>query len=77
MLPKNRSPWLAPMLLSLTLLLTACTSKPQPMLADCPAVPPLPAAAKQTDEGPLCSPTCSSALTKERESWQRLLTEAE
>lgn len=39
-----------------------------------PVVPPLPAQARQPAPLPWCLPTCSKALTAERESWRRQLT---
>ncbi len=41
------------------------------------AVPALPPQARQQPVPPECSPTCSSALTKERGAWQQLLTNSE
>jgi len=70
--------WL--MLLSLTLLVSGCASKQENWLPDQtapPAIPSLPSEARQPPAPPWCSPTCSSGLTKERESWQGLMTQPE
>lgn len=65
-------------LLLLPVLLAGCANvsplfKPQPSLQ----IPPLPSAARQPSKPEMCSPTCSDALTKERESWLRMLTPPE
>ncbi|QJD55078.1 putative phosphodiesterase [Pseudomonas phage MR15] len=76
---KNR-PLRLLMLLSLTLLATGCASKLeswQPRQVVCPAIPELPNEARQPPAPPWCSPTCSAGLTRERESWQRLMTNPE
>ena len=65
------------MLAALALLLTACAASSPPIspapvqAAQMPALPPQ---ARQPQVPSICSPTCSSALTAERESWQRSLT---
>ena len=68
------------MLLPLLLGLTACSSKPPELPADPvapPAIPALPLEARQPTPQPYCLPTCSSALMRERESWQQQLTAPE
>ncbi|CPR20634.1 hypothetical protein BN1221_04427c [Brenneria goodwinii] len=67
------------MLLMLSLLLTACGAPLQQLGASSQQVKPaaypqLPQQARQEPVPQYCSPTCSSALTTERESWQRTLT---
>jgi hypothetical protein len=67
------------MLLPLVLLLAACatpqtSSQPDWQQVKPAAIPALPEQARQLPPPPSCSPTCLSALTKERESWRRLLT---
>lgn len=42
-----------------------------------PAVPELPAEARQKPAAPYCSPTCSAALTIERGNWQKMLMKQE
>ena len=62
------------MLLLLALLLPACASN-LPTTASVPAaIPPLPGEARQPKTPYFCYPTCSQGLTRERESWQSLLT---
>lgn len=61
------------MLLLPVLLLTACASAP-PTTPRCPAVPPLPLAARQPTTAPVCLPTCSAALQRELTNWQARLT---
>ncbi|SEB80553.1 hypothetical protein SAMN05216178_2323 [Pseudomonas saponiphila] len=68
------------MLLPLALLLGACsgqsTTSPavsQPKAAVIPALPPQ---ARQQPAQPWCLPTCSSALTSERETWRQMLIKA-
>lgn len=66
--------------LLLTLLLAACGTPPAPLppVAVQPArVPPLPQAARQPPIPPICWPTCLEGLTRERGSWQLLLTPPE
>ncbi|MGL9735801.1 MAG: hypothetical protein ACR5LF_09795 [Symbiopectobacterium sp.] len=63
-------------------MLIACTPKPKDSLSDwqnvnAPAVLELAAEARQEPAGLLCSPSCSSALTKERDSWQQPLADLE
>ncbi|EPM86752.1 hypothetical protein A260_15578 [Pseudomonas syringae pv. actinidiae ICMP 19068] len=41
------------------------------------AAPELPNEARQPPAPPWCSPTCSAGLTRERENWQRLMTNPE
>lgn len=68
--------WPVPFLIAtvLVLLLTACSSAPvrSPQLA--PAVPPLPAQARQPNPPEICSPTCSDGLTKLRGTLLRTQT---
>jgi len=62
------------------LLLSACGTPPvaSPPVAVQPArVPPLPQAARQPPMPSICSPTCLEGLTRERGSWQQLLTQPE
>lgn len=64
------------------LLLVGCTTGPinSPgnwQNVNAPAVPVLPAEARQKPAEPYCSPTCSAALTSERESWQERLMRQE
>jgi len=76
----NRSNKPKLMLLPLLLGLTACSSKPPALPLDPvapPAIPALPLEARQPMPQPYCLPTCSSALMRERESWQQLLTAPE
>lgn len=77
---KNKSPKHKLMPLLLTLSLAGCASKPaawQLEQVSVPAVPALPKEARQPDNLPWCSPTCSAGLTKERVSWQQRMTELE
>ncbi len=70
MLPRLNPAALAPMLLALVLLLTGCAHTPpssQPVPP--PAIPPLPATARQTD-----SPGFSAKASSDIERWQQLLT---
>lgn len=60
------------------LFLTGCMTKPQNSPRDwqqvnAPAVPQLPAEARQAPPAANCLPSCSAALTSERESWRQLL----
>lgn len=59
------------LLATLMLLLTGCASElpswSPPVTA--PAIPPLPQLARQPPIPSACLPTCSAALTVERESW--------
>lgn len=74
-LPKHK---LMPLLLSLSL--SGCVSKPGAWpheQVSAPAIPVLPKEARQPDNLPWCSPTCSAGLMKERASWQRLMTDLE
>lgn len=55
-----------------------CGPKPQNFLPDQaapPAIPQLPNEARQPPAPQWCSPTCSCGLTRERESWQGLMTQ--
>lgn len=61
--------------IALAALATACSSaSPLSRPVAGPQIPPLPASARQPAAASICSPTCSDALTRERESWQQLLT---
>lgn len=65
------------MLLLPLVLMTGCGGKSQtlpPVVVAPPAIPPLPAQARQPMTPSECSPTCLSGLTAERESWLKLLT---
>ena len=80
--PNKPKPFLSPwtMLAILLLLLTSgCVTQPK-TLPPSPVrgvqLPPLPATARQATTPSVCSPTCSDALTKERESWRQSLTKA-
>jgi hypothetical protein len=44
---------------------------------EAPALPALPTEARQPPAPPWCSPNCSSALMRERETWRRLMTAPE
>lgn len=64
------------------LLLVGCTTGPINLPGNwpnvnAPAVPILPAEARQKPAEPYCSPTCSAALTSEREIWQERLMRQE
>ena len=59
---------------TLILLVCGCTSKPVSLPLLPVAIPELPIEARQPSAPLWCSPTCSSGLIKERESWQRLMT---
>lgn len=62
-------------LLVLTLWLAACStvSPPlSPLPVPPPAIPPLPAQARQPATPSICSPSCSAGLMKLRESWLNL-----
>lgn len=67
-------PWL--MLAPLALLLSSCAcelpSLPLPLVP--PAIPPLPAEARQPETPSMCLPTCSAGLTRERENWLHMPT---
>ena len=67
-------------LLPLALLLGACsgpsTISPSVSSVRPAAIPALPPQAKQQPARPWCLPTCSSALTSERETWQQMLIKA-
>ncbi len=69
-----------PMLLALMLLASGCTTtpagSPQPSVAP-PRIPPLAPEARQQPAPQWCSPTCSAGLTRERESWRKLMTQPE
>lgn len=72
MKPKLKSLLRAPMLMMLAALATACSSvspplSPQPVPA--PRIPALSPLSRQPAIPSECLPTCSAALTSERESW--------
>lgn len=77
-MPTLNWPRPALMLAVLALLLTACAAPPTPTLPPSvvapPRIPPLPQAARQPPAPAWCSPTCSAALTRERENWLQRLT---
>lgn len=76
MTPRNKLTQRALMLLLPTLLLMGCAHE-SPNLSqppEHPAIPPLPAQARQPAIPSMCLPTCSRALTAERETWQHMLT---
>lgn len=75
MLQRSRPKRTALLLTALAALVMGCSSvsplsRPPPE----PEIPPLPEAARQPSRPPICSPTCSDGLTRERESWQPSLT---
>ncbi|EJN17255.1 hypothetical protein PMI36_05589 [Pseudomonas sp. GM79] len=76
-----RKPRLNTLRLPLLLLmagLAACSSKsPTSLPVESPVLPRLPAEARQEPTLQFCLPTCVEALTKQREAWQKRLTEAE
>lgn len=77
---KKKSPRHKLMPLLLALSLAGCMSKPAAWLPEqvsAPAIPVLPKEARQPDNLPWCSPTCSAGLMKERVSWQQRMTELE
>ncbi len=64
-------------LLALPMLVSACAGVSQPsppVVVPPPAIPPLPAAARQPTPPPICSPTCSAGLTKLRKELLDMLT---
>lgn len=66
------------MLLLLPMLVSACAGVSQPsppVVAPPPAIPPLPAVARQPTPPPICSPTCSAGLTKLRTELLNMLTQ--
>ncbi|MDM0066782.1 hypothetical protein QTI68_09525 [Variovorax sp. J31P207] len=81
MTPRINQRALRSLLLLLTLCLSACANSSKgsaPPSVVLPArIPPLSAQARQPAIPSECSPTCSSALTVERESWLNTLTELE
>lgn len=69
--------WL--MLAALLLLLPACASNlplSPPLHVAPPAIPPLPATARQAELPSICYLTCSAGQTQRRESSRKRLTEA-
>ncbi len=77
MKPTNKPLSLKLMLLVLPLLLQACVASlpaTPPLFVKPPAIPALPKEARQPQIPSVCLPTCSAALTKDRASWQAMLT---
>ncbi len=78
MRPAKTSPLRVLTLIALALLLPACATQ-QPttrhVTVPPPAIPPLPPEARQPPAPAWCYPTCSAALTAERESWLKRLTD--
>ncbi|RLK45932.1 hypothetical protein C7417_1962 [Cupriavidus plantarum] len=78
MRPSNKPARRAMMLVPLTLFVASCS----PVLprsstpVSGPAIPALSQAARQPAIPSYCLPTCSGALTLERESWRNTLTPA-
>lgn len=67
---ERKSPRPAAMLLLPLLLLTACATQPEPpLIVAPPAIPPLPAEARQT-----ASPTFSQRWAEKVQEWQKRLT---
>lgn len=57
--------WLMLATLTLSALLTACASEPQPpMPVACPTIPPLSPQARQPAVPEICQPTCSEGLAR-------------
>lgn len=80
--PKKSPPFISAstvLLLLAVWLLSGCETPPKP-LPSAPVrsvqIPPLPTWARQPATPSECLPTCLDALTRERESWQTLLTGA-
>lgn len=69
-----------PMLLTLMLLASGCTTKPEisqlPPVAQA-RIPPLSSEARQPDAPLWCSPNCSSGLSTRIESWRQRMTQPE
>ena len=64
-------------LIALLLLASGCAATlptTSPPTVSGPQLQPLPASARQTAPPLICLPTCSDALTSERESWRQSLT---
>ena len=64
-------------LLALPMLVSACASVSQPsppVVVPAPAIPPLPAVARQPTPPPICSPTCSAGLMRLRTELLNTLT---
>ena len=75
-MPKNRPLQQRLLLVMLAALLPACASKSLPSSPPAvapPRTPALPSEARQPPTPSICSPTCSSVLTIEREAWRRKL----
>lgn len=86
-MPKSPTPpWFSPsrliwpvLAVLLTVLLPGCSTPPmplQPKPVEGVRPQPLPTYARQPETPSECLPTCSDALTVERESWRTLLTDA-
>ncbi|CAA2107604.1 hypothetical protein VVAX_04316 [Variovorax paradoxus] len=76
---KNRLPLPVLMLIALGMLLASCSSNSPPIAP--PSVqpaqrPPLPPEGRQPPTPSICLPTCSAALTLERERWRESLMNA-
>jgi hypothetical protein len=73
----DKPKWRSAMLLLPLLLLAGCPASlplSPPRHVEPPAIPPLPATARQPQTPSECLPTCSAGLTKLRESWRQQLT---
>ncbi len=80
MTPKRRSLRCAQTPLLLSLLLSGCAASLPPLppvVVKEAAIPPLAPEARQPATPSECLPTCSAALTVERESWLNTLTAPE
>lgn len=67
---------LMPLLLPMLVSACAGVSQPSPpVVVPPPAIPPLPAVARQPTPPPICSPTCSAGLTKLRTELLNMLTQ--
>lgn len=76
MQPKPKPMPMRALLLLPALLLTGCAAQPPPTRqVQPPAVPPLPAIARQPKPSPVCLPSCSEGLRIELQSWPIWQTE--
>ena len=67
---------LMPLLLPMLVSACAGVSQPSPpVVVPPPAIPPLPAVARQPTPPPICSPTCSAGLTRLRTELLNMLTQ--
>lgn len=76
--PPFISTWTALALLAVWLLI-GCETPPPPLPSEpvrSVQLPPLPTFARQPEIQSACSPTCWDALTSERQSWLKSLTDA-